>query len=337
MFKSEHPEYIALCLLIVLIWAIWWLSGWLRRRRAERIGHLDSMDRISYSVMPRADLWKTILLSVAVLLGIIALVNPQWGRKKEKVKVSSTDVIIAIDISSSMLADDVKPSRLERTKLFADRMIDRLKGERIGLVLFAHDAYVQVPMTTDYAALKLFLTSADPQLAATQGTNLAEAIKTCVNTFPKTDKRPGSIILITDGENHEEGDLEAARTAKAEGYKVYVVGVGTEQGARIPEVFQGRNMYKRDETGELVMTRLSKETVVALADAGGGKSFLIGEGQRVYDVIESDIENMEKTESEQLSFAEYVSYYQYFLGICILLLMLSYLLPFGKIYRPLKS
>ena len=330
MFKAEHPEYMIYLLSIGLVWLIWFASRWMMKKRRARLGDSDSMDRISYQVMPSAQWIRPVLLSIALAFAVLALVNPQWGRKKEKVKVSSSDVFIALDISTSMLCEDVKPSRLERARLFSDRLVDRLRGERIGLVLFAGGAYTQVPLTTDYSALKLFLSSVDPKLAATQGTNFAEALKTCMTSFPSEDKRPGAIILITDGENHELGDIEAAKNVRQAGYSVYTVGVGTESGGMIPIQERGRIDYKRDNTGAPITTSLNKQSIVSIASAGGGKSFLIGEGSRVFDEIESDIENMEKTESEQLSFAEYVSYYQYFLGISILSFLLSFLTAFRQ-------
>jgi len=261
---------------------------------------------------------------------VVALINPQLGRKKEKVTVTSSDVYIILDISESMLATDVKPSRLERGRLFADRLIDRLRGDRIALVVMAGDAYIQVPLTIDYAAVKLFLSTARPQLAAVQGTDFAEALDLCRTSRVSAGRGPGAVIVITDGENHEEGDVEAARLARESGLRVYAVGIGSTQGSYIP-LDGSSTQVKRDQQGNPVKTTLDRESIVSLARAGGGKSFLISDGQQVYDEIEADIDGLEKTESEQLSFAEYISYYQYFLGAATVMFLLYFMMPFGKI------
>jgi len=337
MFRLEHPEYVIYLLALLAVWGIWWLGRWNQKRRSARLGDMAGLGRISF-IRQRSEHWlRPTLTSAAVILAVVAMVNPQWGRKKEKVTIESSDVVIALDLSMSMMATDVKPSRLERARLFADRLVDRLKGERIALVLFANGAYTQVPLTTDYAAIKLFLSSAEPQLVPSQGTNFAEALQVSLQTFPAEERRPGTVILITDGEGHEEGDIEATRTLRELGYRVYTVGVGTAQGSQIPVIFRGRRDVKRDETGAPVISKLDRETLVRLANNGGGKAFLIGEGERVFNILSEDIANMEKTESEQLSFAEYVSYYQYFLVGSIVFLILAYLLPFGKMFRPVNE
>ncbi len=329
MYRIENPEYYPLFLLPILVWLIWLVGLWISRRRAERLGAWETVAAITASPGRYWRWLRPLVLSLASLLAVIALLNPQLGRKKEKVTVTSSDVYIILDISESMLATDVKPSRLERGRLFADRLIDRLRGDRIALVVMAGDAYIQVPLTTDYAAVKLFLSTASPQLAAVQGTDFAEAIDLCRTSRVSAGRGPGAVIAITDGENHEEGDIEAAKLARESGLRVYTVGIGGTQGAYIP-LEPGSSQVKRDQQGNAVRTSLDRESIVNLARAGGGKSFLISDGQRVYDEIEADIDGLEKTESEQLSFAEYISYYQYFLGGAVVLFILYFLMPFGK-------
>ena len=331
MFKFESTYYFIYLLTAVALCGFYFGAKYISQRRETKLGEPEILFKIKAFGQKSTQLISLFSGLVGLILLSISLTNPQLGRKKEKVNVSSSDVFIVLDISNSMLCEDIRPSRLVRAKLFATKLVDKLKGERLGLIVFAGSAYVQIPITTDYATLKMFIEAAHPDQAGTQGTNIAEAINMCVDGFPKEDERPGAIIIITDGENHEEEDIVAAQRAAESGYKCYMIGVGTEKGGQIPIKTRSQRDVKRDSKGQVVITALDKETIVNLAREGGGKSFLISEGEKVYSAIVKDVEVMEKTRSDELLFAEFVSYYQYFLGPAILMFLFEFLVPWKKI------
>ncbi len=260
-----------------------------------------------------------IWFALATALGIIALANPQWGTKMERVKAKSSDIIIAMDISQSMLAEDILPNRMERSKRFAERLVRSLKGERIGLISFAGSAYLQMPLTSDYAAAEIFAKSANPSQAGTQGTAIADAIDLAAELFEEEGPYQKALIVITDGENHDSDALLAAQKANEKGMIIYTVGVGTAEGAYIPITQNGRKGYLNDRSGNIVTSIMNREMIENLADAGKGNAYFLTQGNSIIGDIKSAISKMEKREVQQQSFTDYVSYFQYFLGVSLLI------------------
>jgi len=332
MFRFEHPSYLyafALLPLLVVAFLIFW------RWRKQAIGRF-AQSHLAPLMMPEASRWKhrlkfgLLLLAMAFL--IIGAANPQWGSKREKVKRKSVDVLIGLDISNSMYAQDIAPSRLERAKKFAENLVEQLKGERIGLVFFAGSAYLQMPITTDYAAAEIFLRSANPELAASQGTAIGECIAVARRAFQGDEsKAHKALVIITDGEDHDGEAIAQAEKAKEEGIIQFTVGVGTDKGSPIPMSIAGREEYKRDETGQPVLTKLNEEVLKELAGKGGGTYFHISNGDvAVAEALQSRIDQLEKQELEVRAFSSFNSYFQYFVLVGLALLVVDWFISWRK-------
>ncbi|MBK9014280.1 MAG: VWA domain-containing protein [Saprospiraceae bacterium] len=332
MFRFEHPSYLYVFALLPLLAVVFWFFWRWRKQAIGRFAepHLASL------LMPEASRWKhrlkfgLALLAMAFL--IVGMANPQWGSKREKVKRKSVDVLIALDISNSMYAQDIPPSRLERAKKFAENLVEKLKGERIGLVYFAGSAYLQMPITTDYAAAELFLRSASPELAASQGTAIGDAIGVARRAFQTDEsKSHKALVIITDGEDHDGEAIAQAEKAKEEGIIQFTVGVGTAKDSPIPMNIGGREDYKRDETGQPVLTKLNEEVLKELAGKGGGTYFHINNGDAaVAEALQTRIDQLEKQELEVRAFSSYNSYFQYFIFIGLALLVVEWLISWRK-------
>jgi Ca-activated chloride channel family protein len=332
MFRFEHPTYLyalALLPLLAVVFFLFW------RWRKQAIGRFAE-SHLAPLLMPDASRWKhkikfgLLLLALAFL--IVGAANPQWGSKREKVKRKSVDVLIALDISNSMYAEDVPPSRLERAKKFAENLVEKLKGERIGLVYFAGSAYLQMPVTTDYAAAEIFLRSASPELAASQGTAIGEAISVARRAFQTSEnKAHKALIIITDGEDHDGEAVAEAEKAKEEGIIQFTVGVGTAEGGFIPMKTGGREDYKRDEGGQPVRSRLNEPMLADLASRGGGTYFHISDGDvAVAEALQGRIDQMEKQELEVRAFSSFNSYFQYFVFVGLALLVADWLVSWRR-------
>lgn len=330
MFRFEYEHFLYALILIPLVLAIYIGMMWWRKRKLSQLGDTDLLGRLT----PQYSLYKQWTKSILVLLALAFLVigwaNPQWGTKKEKVKRKSIDVFLALDISNSMLAEDIAPSRIERTRNFTVKLIEQLKGERIGLILFAGNAYLQMPLTTDYAAAELFVRSANPNQAPAQGTAISEAIDLAEQSYAEDNKQHKVLIVLSDGENHDDEALDRANTAAANGLLLFTIGVGTPSGGYIPQTIGGRRDFKRDNQGAPVMTKLNEEMLADLANAGNGSYFNLAEGEKIVDALKSSLDRVEKRELEQRSFSEFESYFQYFIGLGLLLLIIEYLIPYTR-------
>ncbi len=252
--------------------------------------------------------------------------NPQWGMRKEKIKVKSSDIVIALDISQSMLAEDISPNRMERSKFFVSELIKKLRGDRIGLIFFAGSAYLQMPLTNDYASAQTFVQSANPKQAGTQGTVIADAIKLSEKVFGEESKGQKALVIISDGENHESEAIEAARDARDKGITVFTLGIGTESGALIPVTVNGRKVFKTDQNGNAIRSALNSDNLIDIADAGSGQFYMIDQSLSALPELDTRLEKLEKRELEQRSFTDYNSYFQLFLILALILLLLEYIL-----------
>jgi Ca-activated chloride channel family protein len=325
MFQFEDISYIYYLGVIPFLVLIYLLIVWNRNSQINKLGDKKLIQKL----IPGWSAWrkhfKFGLLLFAVTLFLLAGANPQWGTKKEKVKATSADIYIALDISQSMMAEDVGPNRLERAKRFAQQLVTSLKGERIGLIFFAGSAYLQIPLTLDYASAELFLRAANTNQAGSQGTALIEAIDLADQGFIEDEPRQRALVLITDGEDHDEGALERAEIAFQNGMRIFTIGVGTTAGSFVPYMERGREQFKKDESGNLVKSKLNLDLIKKVAVAGGGSSYLIQEGSSIIEDLVSRLEQLEKREVEQRSFSEYQSYFQYFLAFGIFLLLFEFL------------
>ena len=327
MFRFEHIEYLYLLIAIIPLAALLWLGWRWYLGQQARIGDLALIEGQAEKISRKKYRWMSILTLLALACGVIAWANPQWGAKREKVKTRSTDIFLALDISTSMYCEDIAPNRMEVAKRFTQKLIDNLRGERIGLILFAGNAYLQMPLTNDYAAAQLFVRSANPNLASTQGTAFEDAIKTAIENFEEGKKYHKSMIIISDGEDHDTEAIARAEAAAENGLAIFTIGVGTSDGSFIPiRTPNGQTDWKRGSDGQPVRTRLNETLMRELASVGNGQYFNLNNEADVLKSIKERVEQMEKIEYEERSFTEYESYYQLFLFLSLLFLLIEWII-----------
>ena len=328
MFRFEHIEFLHLLWAIPVLALLYFVSIKWNAHKLSKFGEESLVKRLLPGLSTSRNHIKIVLFLLCLAFLFIAYANPQWGLKKAKAKAKSTDVYIALDISQSMLAEDISPNRLERAKRFTTDLLKELKSERVGLIFFAGNAYLQVPVTNDIASVELFVKAANTEKAATQGTAIAEAIALTTESLERAEEKTykKALIIITDGENHEQEVIDAAKEANENGVIVYAIGVGTEAGDYVRVIENGYKQYKKDKSGNPVRTSLNTQLIKDIADAGGGLSYLINDASSVISGITNDIAQLEKKESEVNSFSEYNSYFQYFLFIALLLLVWEYMM-----------
>ena len=298
----------------------------LKNKTLSNIGDEMVVKRLYPFWSQRKEWTKVLLMMLALSLGVLALANPQWGARKQRVTSKSTDVILALDISQSMMAEDISPNRIEVAKRFTSQLIKSLRGERIGLIYFAGSAYMQMPLTNDYAAAELFIKSANTNQAGTQGTAIAEAIELAQKAFATDEPSQKALIIISDGENHDQESIESAQRAMENGTFIYTIGVGTTEGAKVPFENRGRIEYKKDRSGQPVLSALNVQMMKDIAEAAGGRFYLMEQSNKLLKRIKSEINKLEKKEVEQRSFTDFESYFQYFLIPAILLLIIEFML-----------
>lgn len=331
MFRFEHPEHLYALLAVPLLVLFFTASRLHRRRALTRFGDLQLMKQIAPDMSKYKHTLKFILLIIGMAILVIAWANPQWGSKKETVTRKGIDLFIALDISQSMLAEDVSPSRLERAKRFGQNLVEGLKGENIGVILFACNAYLQVPLTIDYSFADLFLRTANPGMAPSQGTSLAEAIQLAQQSFPEENERNKALVIISDGEDHDGAAAAVATEANENGLTIFTIGIGNPEGSFIPTRVAGRADYKRDNAGNPIRSSLDETTLREVAEAGSGLYFnLSGRDQDIVNALRERIDQIEKQEFEQQSFTDYASYFQLFIALGLLLLILEFIISYRK-------
>lgn len=326
MFRFEHIEYLYALAIVPILFLLYYVFKIWVNNEAGKLSEAALFKKLSPHFSWARKHLKFGLLLVALVFICIAWANPQWGNKKEKVRAQSSDVFIALDISQSMMAEDISPNRLERAKRLTQNIVRSLKGNRIGLIYFAGSAYLQMPLSNDYSAAEIFLKSANTNQAGTQGTAIVEAIELALRAFENDKEYQRSLIIVTDGESHDEEAVAKAEEALSKGLVVFTVGIGTEEGGFIPFTDRGREAYKRDKDGNPVKSALNIGLLKSLAASGGGEYYLVQEGNQIITDLKNEIDRLEKQEVEQRSFSEYASYFQYFLAFGILLLFIEYLL-----------
>ena len=331
MFRFEHIEYMYLLLLIPFFSGLFILYHMWKARAVRKFGEQEVIRQLMPLTSSKKSLLKFFILMLAFASLIFGMANPQVGSKMEKVQRKGADLMIALDVSNSMLAQDIRPDRITRAVQGITKLIDRLEGDRVGIVVFAGKAYVQLPITTDYAAAKLFLSTISTKIVPSQGTAIGDAIDLSVKSF-KQDDRSKAIIIITDGENHEGDAVAAARTAAEEGIKLFTIGMGSPDGTPIPlyDQFDRQTGYKTDRNGQIIVSKLDETTLQQIASAGNGIYVRASTGQDGLGKILDEINSLEKQEIETKMFSEYDSRFQYFLAIAIILLILELLIPERK-------
>ena len=283
MLRFEHKEYFFLLLLIPIVISIYFYVQYQTKKQLEKIGNIDLMKRLMPDRNEKKSLLKFIALNVVLFFLILALAQPQMGTKMEKVQRKGIDIMIALDVSKSMLSQDVAPSRLEKSKLLIQTLLKNLDGDRVGLVIFAGNAYLQMPLTVDYSSLLLYLRSITTNSVPTQGTIITDALEKSEAAFKETDKKHKAIIVITDGEDHEENAINMAEELASDGTKVFTVGVGTANGGTIPVYDQNGQITgeKKDENGAVIISKMNANMLQALAKGGNGNYYVLDNTKQV--------------------------------------------------------
>ncbi len=328
MLRYEHIEFLNLLYGVpVLIIAIFLHNRW-KKKSLALFGNPALVKELLHSFSKKRSQIKNILTILIFTLLIVGISNPQVGAKMEEVKREGADIMIAIDLSNSMLAEDIKPNRLERAKQAISRLIDKLKGDRIGLVVFAGEAYVQLPITTDYSAAKLFLSTVNTNIIPTQGTKIGKAIDLCKESFDKENAQSKAIIIITDGESHDEEAIESAKKAQEEGVFIHTLGMGLSKGGPIPvyNKYGVITKYRKDKEGNTIVSKLNEGLLQQIASAGNGTYVRANNSQAGLSTLFAEINKMEKKEIGTMVFTEYKDRFQLFLGIALFFLFIDLIL-----------
>lgn len=333
MLYFANTIYLLLIPLVLLIPVGYAVQRRLRRNRLRRFGDEELVRQLMPSYSGTKGWVRTILTAVALFFFLVGLARPQIGAKLSEHEARGAEIMICLDVSNSMLAEDYSPNRLDRAKLAISRIVDRLQDDRIGLIVFAGSSFVQLPITTDYVSAKMFLNTIDTQSVPIQGTAMGDAIFTALRSFSAQSEKSRAMILITDGENHEDDAVDAARQAAEMGVKVYTIGVGSAQGQPIP---MDGDLLK-DREGNIVVTRLDESTLQQVAQAGGGAYVHAGNEEFGLNPIIDDIRKMEDEEFSSVVFEEFDEQYMYFFAIALALLVLEMLIGDRKWKKQLFS
>jgi Ca-activated chloride channel homolog len=323
MFRFAHIYYLYLLLLIPVFAGVFVLFLLWRRKALTKFGNRGVIMQLMPEYSNAKLVFKFILILISFTFLVIAIAGPQTGSRIEEVKRKGIDLMIALDVSNSMLAEDIKPDRLEKAKQAISRLIDKLEGDRIGIVVFAGKAYMQLPITTDYAAAKMFLSTITTNSVPVQGTAIADALEMAVSAFGES-KRNKAVVIITDGEDHQGDVLEQTEIAVKKGIKIYTIGMGSAEGAPIPE-YNGNVMtgYKKDRDGTTIVTRLDETLLQKMASVGNGIYVRANNSDAGLQKIFEEINKIEKTEIENKQFSDYENRFQYFIFLSLLFMVLE--------------
>lgn len=325
MYRFEHNIYLwALLAVIPLIVIVFlFVQNW-KRRKMRKFGSQAVVKRLMPNVSKTLPIVKFVLFTMAMVSLLIGLANLQFGTKLEEVKREGIDLMICLDVSNSMLAEDLSPNRLERSKRAIYQLIEKLHNDRLGIIVFAGQAYVQLPITTDYSSAKLFLETIGTDIVPTQGTSIGSAINLAMESFDFKNGTSKSIIVITDGENHEDDAMNAAIGASDKGVIVNTIGMGSEKGGPIPVYKKGAQVdFRKDNAGNTVVTKLNEKMLKEIATAGNGSYVRASNAKGGLDKIMNEIDKMEKKEFGSKSFKDYEDRFQIFLIIALLLIVLE--------------
>lgn len=318
MLRFEDPIYLWMLLIIPILVLMRFIVWRKRKRNLRKFGDPSLLKEMMPDVSKYRPTIKFCLLLSAITILIFMIARPQVGSKISHEKREGIEVLIALDISNSMLAQDVIPSRLEKSKLLIEDLVDHFTNDKVGLVVFAGDAFVQLPITNDYVSAKMFLQNINPSLITTQGTDLARAISLSQSCFTQREHIGRAIIVITDGEDHEGGALEAAREAYKKGINVFILGVGTSKGAPIPD---GNGGYLKDNNGQIVLSALNEQMCQQVAKAGNGVYIHVDNTSDAQERLNKELSKLQSGISDTVVYSEYNEQFQIF-GIILLLLLI---------------
>lgn len=319
MLRFENPILLWLLVIIPVVAMINLLMWRRQKKRYKRLGDRELLKQMMPGVSKFRPSVKFWLMLAALTLIILILARPQMGSKISHEKRNGIEIIIAMDISNSMKAGDVTPSRLQKSKLMVENLIDNFSNDKIGLIVFAGDAFVQLPITSDYVSAKMFLQNIDPSLIASQGTDIAQALNLAANSFTQS-KVGKAVVVITDGEDHEGGAVEAAKATHDKGINVFILGVGDTRGTPIPN---GEGGYMTDNAGNTVMSALNEEMCQQIAQAGKGKYIHVDNTSEAQELLNDQLTKLQKGETDSVIYSEYDEQFQAVAIILLLILILE--------------
>ena len=325
MFRFANPDFLYLFFLLPVLVAVFLYYNHRRRQNIRKYGDPALLQELMPTVSkyrPDVKFWLTFS---ALALTIFMLARPQFGSKMETVKRSGVEAVIALDISNSMLAEDVTPSRLEKAKKLISRLVDTFKNDKVGMIVFAGEAFTQLPITSDYVSAKMFLESINPSLITTQGTDIGAAIRLAMKSFTPNDGVGRAIVVITDGENHEGGAIEAAKEAAEKNMQVFILGIGSPDGSPIPEE-RGSNHFRKDKDGNVIVTRLNEQMCQEIAKAGNGVYIRVDNSNSAEKILNEQIAKLAKADVESQVFTDFDEQFQALAWLVLILLVVEMLI-----------
>ena len=325
MFRFANPDFLYLFFLLPVLVAVFLYYNHRRRQNIRKYGDPALLQELMPTVSkyrPDVKFWLTF---AALALTIFMLARPQFGSKMETVKRSGVEAVIALDISNSMLAEDVTPSRLEKAKKLISRLVDTFNNDKVGMIVFAGEAFTQLPITSDYVSAKMFLESINPSLITTQGTDIGAAIRLAMKSFTPNDGVGRAIVVITDGENHEGGAIEAAKEAAEKNMQVFILGIGSPDGSPIPEE-RGSNHFRKDKDGNVIVTRLNEQMCQEIAKPGKGMYIRVDNSNSAEKILNEEISKLAKTDVESQVFTDFDEQFQALAWLVLILLVVEMLI-----------
>lgn len=327
MFKFQHTEYLWALAIIPVVIAVFVFAVLSRKKMLKKLGDYPLILSMIPDVSRGKQIVKFILYTIALIFLILGICNLQTGSKIQDVKREGADIMICLDVSNSMLAEDLKPNRLERAKQAIEQMIDKLQGDRLGIVVFAGEAYTQLPITVDYGSAKLFLNAITPNIIERQGTNITAAIEKANESFGKDEGKNKAIIVITDGEDHEEDAIKAAEEAGKTGISINTIGIGSDAGVPIPIYSNGTQMgYRKDKEGNTVVTKLNEKLLQSIAGAANGVYVKANNADVGLDAVLDKVNELEKKQFESKMYTDYEDQFQWFIGASLLFLLIEFII-----------
>ena len=325
MFRFAHPELLYLLIVIPLLLVFYVVMIRRKKKAIAEFGNPELLGPLMPLLSFKRGTWKFVMLMLALLFVIVGVAGPQFGSKLPQVKKKGVELMIALDVSNSMMAQDIKPSRLEKAKMAISRMVEKLSNDKIGLIVFAGDAYVQLPITTDYSSAKLFLSNISTDIVPVQGTAIGSAIDLAARSFTPETETSKAIIVITDGENHQDDAVAAAKQAHEKGIVIHTIGMGLEQGAPIPE--KGKpGQFMQDAQGNVVISKLDEQTLQDIAKAGEGLYIRASNTEVGLNRLLDEVNRMEKSLLEERVYSDYAEKYQYFLLVGLFFIFVEFMI-----------
>ena len=336
MFRFANPEFLYLLFILPVLLAVYVYAYLQKRKAIKRLGNPEILSQLMPEVSPKRQFLKFWFIFGAVAAIIFVIAGPQFGSKLETVKRQGVEIMVCLDVSNSMLAEDVSPNRLEKSKQMLSKLTDGFTDDKVGLIVFAGDAFTQLPITSDYISAKMFLTSINPSMVSAQGTSIGAAINLAARSFTPNETSDKTIVLITDGENHEDDAIGAASAAAEKGIHVNIVGIGLPKGGPIP--LQGTNNYMKDKDGNVVITMLNEQMCQEIAAAGKGMYVRADNTNSALKALQKEIDKMKKTELDSKVYSEYDEQFQLVAWIALFLLIVEQLIfdRKNRIFRKVK-